>query len=169
MTQPYDLAGRTAWITGAGSGIGRAIALAFAGAGCWVAYARARRRSAREQADAVLAEAGREAQTLRKQAELAAREETLRHRAELDREAEEARRALREQERRLDKRADLLDGKLEMIDRKEREFAAEAQGYTATKHQREVGTGWFDLVETALNPASGTLALAGSTESEQFH
>ncbi|SFS15807.1 isocitrate lyase [Agrococcus baldri] len=51
----------------------------------------------------------------------------------------------------------------------EREFAAEAQGYTATKHQREVGTGWFDQVATALNPTSGTLALAGSTESEQFH
>jgi isocitrate lyase len=55
------------------------------------------------------------------------------------------------------------------VDLQEREFAAEAQGYTATKHQREVGTGWFDLVATALNPASGTLALAGSTESEQFH
>lgn len=55
------------------------------------------------------------------------------------------------------------------VDLQEREFAAEADGYTATKHQREVGTGWFDLVATALNPASGTLALAGSTESEQFH
>ena len=55
------------------------------------------------------------------------------------------------------------------VDLQEREFAAEAQGYTATRHQREVGTGWFDLVATALNPASGTLALAGSTESEQFH
>jgi isocitrate lyase len=55
------------------------------------------------------------------------------------------------------------------VDLQEREFAAEAAGYTATKHQREVGTGWFDLVATALNPTSGTLALAGSTESEQFH
>jgi isocitrate lyase len=55
------------------------------------------------------------------------------------------------------------------VDLQEREFAAEAAGYTATKHQREVGTGWFDLVATALNPDSGTLALAGSTESEQFH
>lgn len=51
----------------------------------------------------------------------------------------------------------------------EREFAAEAEGYTATRHQREVGTGWFDLVATVLNPTSGTLALAGSTETEQFH
>ena len=55
------------------------------------------------------------------------------------------------------------------VELQEREFAAEAQGYTATKHQREVGTGWFDQVATALNPNSGTLALAGSTESEQFH
>ncbi|ODU04354.1 MAG: isocitrate lyase [Pseudonocardia sp. SCN 72-86] len=51
----------------------------------------------------------------------------------------------------------------------EREFAAEAQGYTAVKHQREVGTGWFDAVSTAINPASETTALAGSTETEQFH
>ncbi|WP_405218067.1 isocitrate lyase [Agrococcus sp. Ld7] len=55
------------------------------------------------------------------------------------------------------------------VELQEREFAAEAHGYTATKHQREVGTGWFDQVATALNPNSGTLALAGSTESEQFH
>ncbi|WP_226366533.1 isocitrate lyase [Pseudonocardia sp. ICBG162] len=51
----------------------------------------------------------------------------------------------------------------------EREFAAEADGYTAIKHQREVGTGWFDAVSTAVNPESSTTALAGSTESEQFH
>ncbi len=48
------------------------------------------------------------------------------------------------------------------------EFAAEERGYTATKHQREVGTGYFDLVSTALNPDASTLALVGSTESEQF-
>ena len=51
----------------------------------------------------------------------------------------------------------------------EAEFAAEAIGYTATKHQREVGTGYFDFVSTALNPDSATLALVGSTEEEQFH
>jgi isocitrate lyase len=49
------------------------------------------------------------------------------------------------------------------------EFGAEKHGYTATRHQREVGTGWFDLVASALNPDSGTLALAGSTETAQFH
>jgi len=48
------------------------------------------------------------------------------------------------------------------------EFAAEADGYTATRHQREVGTGYFDLVTSAINPDSATVALAGSTESEQF-
>ncbi len=48
------------------------------------------------------------------------------------------------------------------------EFAAEAHGYTATRHQREVGTGYFDLVTQAISPDSSTTALAGSTESEQF-
>jgi isocitrate lyase len=51
----------------------------------------------------------------------------------------------------------------------DREFAAEAQGYTATRHQHEVGTSYFDLVSTALNPAAETLALRGSTEEGQFH
>ncbi|GAA2610813.1 isocitrate lyase [Paractinoplanes durhamensis] len=50
----------------------------------------------------------------------------------------------------------------------EAEFAAEADGYTATKHQAEVGTGYFDAVSTALNPDSSTTALSGSTEEEQF-
>jgi isocitrate lyase len=50
----------------------------------------------------------------------------------------------------------------------EAEFAAEAEGYTATRHQREVGTGYFDLVSTAIAPNSSTTALAGSTEAEQF-
>jgi len=51
----------------------------------------------------------------------------------------------------------------------EAEFASEARGYTATKHQREVGTGYFDAVATIVNPESSTTALAGSTEAEQFH
>jgi isocitrate lyase len=50
----------------------------------------------------------------------------------------------------------------------EAEFAAEADGYTATRHQAEVGTGYFDAVSTALNPDSATTALSGSTEEEQF-
>ncbi|MBI5067981.1 MAG: isocitrate lyase [Deltaproteobacteria bacterium] len=49
------------------------------------------------------------------------------------------------------------------------EFAAEKQGYTATRHQREVGTGYFDMVtEVVSGGASSTTALKGSTESAQF-
>jgi isocitrate lyase len=55
------------------------------------------------------------------------------------------------------------------VELQEREFADESAGYTAVKHQAEVGTGYFDKVATALNPDSGTLALVGSTEEEQFH
>ena len=54
------------------------------------------------------------------------------------------------------------------VELQEKEFAAEERGYTATKHQREVGTGYFDRVATALNPDSATTALAGSTEAAQF-
>jgi isocitrate lyase len=50
----------------------------------------------------------------------------------------------------------------------EAEFAAEERGYTATRHQAEVGTGYFDAVSTALNPDSATTALHGSTETAQF-
>ena len=48
------------------------------------------------------------------------------------------------------------------------EFAAENRGYTATRHQREVGTGYFDLITSAISPQASTVALSGSTESEQF-
>ena len=51
----------------------------------------------------------------------------------------------------------------------EREFELEAEGYTATRHQREVGAGWFDLVAQAVSGGeSSTLALEGSTEEAQF-
>jgi isocitrate lyase len=51
----------------------------------------------------------------------------------------------------------------------EAEFAAERDGYTATKHQREVGTGYFDLVAQIIaDGKSSTTALGGSTEAEQF-
>ena len=49
------------------------------------------------------------------------------------------------------------------------EFAAEERGYTATKHQREVGAGYFDRIATTVDPTSSTTALAGSTEEGQFH
>jgi isocitrate lyase len=51
----------------------------------------------------------------------------------------------------------------------EAEFAAERDGYSATKHQREVGTGYFDLVAQIIaDGKSSTTALSGSTEAEQF-
>ena len=49
------------------------------------------------------------------------------------------------------------------------EFAAEAHGYSATRHQREVGTGYFDqITEVISGGRASTLALEGSTESKQF-
>ena len=50
------------------------------------------------------------------------------------------------------------------------EFAAEPDGYTATRHQREVGTSYFDAVAVAVSQGqASTTAMAGSTETEQFH
>ncbi len=50
------------------------------------------------------------------------------------------------------------------------EFKAESAGYTATRHQREVGTGYFDEVLQVISGGTGsTLALEGSTETAQFH
>jgi isocitrate lyase len=50
------------------------------------------------------------------------------------------------------------------------EFAAEGTGYTATRHQREVGVGYFDAVATAASGGlSSTTAFSGSTEAAQFH
>jgi isocitrate lyase len=50
------------------------------------------------------------------------------------------------------------------------EFAAESEGYTATKHQHEVGTGYFDEVaQVIMGGECSTAALTGSTEEEQFH
>jgi isocitrate lyase len=55
------------------------------------------------------------------------------------------------------------------VELQEEEFAAEKQGYTATKHQREVGTGYFDTITQTLSQGKSSLsALAGSTEEEQF-
>ena len=51
----------------------------------------------------------------------------------------------------------------------EAEFAAEKDGYTSTKHQREAGTSYFDAVSQALTGGeSSTTAMAGSTEEDQF-
>ena len=55
------------------------------------------------------------------------------------------------------------------VELQEKEFAAQERGFTAVKHQREVGTGYFDLVATAAGGGqSSTTALKGSTEAQQF-
>jgi len=55
------------------------------------------------------------------------------------------------------------------VELQQREFGLEDGGYTATRHQREVGAGYFDDVATVISGGSAsTLALAGSTEEEQF-
>lgn len=50
----------------------------------------------------------------------------------------------------------------------ESEFADQQRGFTAVEHQREVGTGYFDLVSAAVNPAAETLALRGSAGESQL-
>jgi len=56
------------------------------------------------------------------------------------------------------------------VDLQEKEFAAAERGFTAVKHQREVGTGYFDAItQTIQGGQSSTVALKGSTEEEQFH
>ena len=56
------------------------------------------------------------------------------------------------------------------VELQEKEFAAAERGFTAVKHQREVGTGYFDAItQTIQGGKSSTVALKGSTEEEQFH
>jgi isocitrate lyase len=55
------------------------------------------------------------------------------------------------------------------VDLQQAEFAAEENGYTATRHQREVGAGYFDAVtQTVMGGHSRLTALKGSTEVQQF-
>lgn len=54
------------------------------------------------------------------------------------------------------------------VDLQQAEFAAAERGFTAVKHQREVGTGYFDAVTTTVEREAATAALKGSTEDEQF-
>jgi isocitrate lyase len=61
------------------------------------------------------------------------------------------------------------EGMTAYVKLQEAEFAMEKRGYTATRHQREVGAGYFDIVSTTISGGlASTLALEGSTESEQF-
>ncbi|POM22423.1 Isocitrate lyase [Actinomadura rubteroloni] len=61
------------------------------------------------------------------------------------------------------------NGMTAYVELQEREFASADRGFTAVKHQRESGTGYFDQVSTAIAPDSSTTALKGSTEEGQFH
>jgi isocitrate lyase len=54
------------------------------------------------------------------------------------------------------------------VELQQKEFAAADKGFTAVKHQREVGTGYFDSVTTAIEANASTGALKGSTEDDQF-
>ena len=54
------------------------------------------------------------------------------------------------------------------VELQQAEFAAASRGFTAVKHQREVGTGYFDAVTTTIEANASTGALKGSTEDEQF-
>ncbi|MCC7111034.1 MAG: isocitrate lyase, partial [Deltaproteobacteria bacterium] len=66
-------------------------------------------------------------------------------------------------------RAYRTDGMAAYSKLQQAEFASEKDGYTATKHQREVGTGYFDEVAQVITGgAASTLALEGSTEKAQF-
>lgn len=60
------------------------------------------------------------------------------------------------------------NGMTSYVELQEAEFAAEERGYTATRHQREVGTGYFDAISTTISPEASTTALTGSTEEDQF-
>ena len=60
------------------------------------------------------------------------------------------------------------NGMSAFVDMQQKEFAAADKGFTAVKHQREVGTGYFDAVTTTIEAKSSTAALKGSTEDEQF-
>jgi isocitrate lyase len=62
-----------------------------------------------------------------------------------------------------------VDGMSAYVKLQQHEFSLAPEGYTAVKHQREVGTGWFDLVSQAIaQGSSSTLALEDSTETAQF-
>lgn len=60
------------------------------------------------------------------------------------------------------------NGMTAFVELQEKEFAAASKGFTAVKHQREVGTGYMDQILNTINKNSSIGALKGSTEDEQF-
>jgi ribonucrease Y len=97
---------------------------------------RLRAQTARGLAEHILANANLQAETIRRQAELAVKEEVLKRREDLEAEIDRVRRDLRDQERRLEKRADTLDQKLDLQNKKEIEFVN--QGRLLAEQQEEV-------------------------------
>jgi ribonuclease Y len=98
--------------------VGLVLGILLAMAGVYL-FARQRASTARGLAEQIIANANREADNIRRQAGLVAKEEALRRRELLDAEADAARRDIREQERRIEKRADVLDQKMELVTKKE--------------------------------------------------
>ena len=125
------------------------------GAAGLTVYTRVRAGAARGISGEILAEARREAETVRKEADLRVKEESLRRREALEAEVEEARRGVRDQEKRLEKRADLLDQKLELINKKEREFES-VQRYLAEQ-------------QDDLNRRQGEVKQVLADQREQLH
>jgi ribonuclease Y len=89
---------------------------------------------ARDRAQEILASASLQAETLKKDADLNAKEEAIRRREALEREIDDARKGLREQEKRLERRNDVLDQRLELITKKERDFES-VQRYLAEQQE----------------------------------
>jgi ribonuclease Y len=104
-------------------------------AGAW-AVGKVRAKTARVGADQILANAKLEADTIRKQTELAAKEEVLKRREDFEVEIDRVRGDFREQERRLDKRSDILDQKLDLLNAKEIELTS--AGRSLSEQQEEV-------------------------------
>jgi ribonuclease Y len=92
-----------------------------------ILIARSRAHTARGLAEQIVANANRESETIRRQADVDAKADVLKRREELEAETDRVRRDMREQERRLDKRGDLLDQKAELLNKRERDFDAREQ------------------------------------------
>ncbi|WZO99708.1 ribonuclease Y [Isosphaeraceae bacterium EP7] len=115
-----------------------ALALGIAaGYGGCMALIRTRARSARGLASEILAEARRDADSVRREADIRARDESFSRREALEREVDQTRKGLRDLEARLEKRNDLLDQKLDLINKKDREF--ETVQKFLTDQQEELG------------------------------
>ncbi len=136
-------------------------------------------RDGRTQVQLLLNEARHQADTVRKEADIEAKEELLRRREAGDRELDAERKVIRDLERRLEKRDNLLDQKLEMINRKEREFE-QIQKFLGEK-QEEVDRRGLELKQlltdqrnalhriSGLGPDEARNLLLGRVESELSH